>query len=54
MRGISNPLLVDFISSRDDESGVLVPMPAAPAEGNVFVCAFTIAHANNKIVVVTS
>jgi hypothetical protein len=39
MREINNPFEVDLISSNDDALGVMVPMPAAPVEGNVFVCA---------------
>ena len=39
MRGISNPLEVDLISKSDEELGVVVPIPAAPVEGNVFVWA---------------
>jgi hypothetical protein len=38
MRGIRIPFVVDFISSKDDEFGVVVPMPAAPVDGNVLVC----------------
>jgi hypothetical protein len=39
MRGISNPLFVDLISSLAEVFGVAVPIPTAPLEGNVFVCA---------------
>ena len=41
MRGIKSPLVVDFISSNDDASGVVVPIPTAPVAGNLFVCAVT-------------
>jgi len=30
------PFFVDFISSREDAAGEVVPMPAAPLDGNVF------------------
>jgi len=39
MRGIKIPFDVDFISSSDEALGVVVPMPAAPVDGKVFVCA---------------
>jgi hypothetical protein len=38
MRGIKRPLLVEFISSKEEALGVVVPIPAAPVEGNVLVC----------------
>jgi hypothetical protein len=37
--GIKIPLEVDFISNNDDASGVVVPIPAAPVDGKMFVCA---------------
>jgi hypothetical protein len=36
MRGIKTPFEVDFISSSDEESGVVVPIPAAPLAGKIF------------------
>ena len=39
IRGISNPFAVDLISNNDDEFGVVVPIPAAPLEGNILVWA---------------
>jgi len=30
------PFEVDFISSNEDESGAVVPIPAAPVDGKVF------------------
>jgi hypothetical protein len=36
MRGGRNPCVVDFNSSIEDTSGVVVPMPALPFEGKVF------------------
>ncbi len=51
MRGGRKPCVVDFNSSMDDASGVVVPIPALPLEGNVF-CACNV-HAQkqtNKIV----
>ena len=39
MRGISKPFVVDLISNNDELLGVIVPMPAAPLEGNLLVCA---------------
>jgi len=39
MRGTSTPRLVDVTSSSEDALGVVVPMPAAPVEGNVLVWA---------------
>ena len=36
IRGMSKPFDVDFISSSDDASGVVVPIPAAPFEGKIF------------------
>ena len=38
MRGINNPFDVDFIPSAADASGVVVPIPAEPVEGKMFVC----------------
>ena len=38
--GISIPCVVDFISRSEDAFGVIVPMPALPVDGNVFVCAW--------------
>ena len=38
MRGIIKPFDVLFISSKDDASGVVVPKPAEPLKGKVFVC----------------
>jgi len=35
--GMSMPLLVETISSRDEGLGVVVPIPAAPVEGKMFV-----------------
>jgi hypothetical protein len=42
IRGISNPFEVDFISSKEDALGVVVPIPAAPVAGKIFVCALLI------------
>jgi hypothetical protein len=39
--------LVEFISSREEALGVVVPIPTEPVEGNVLVCA------NNKVVLPT-
>ena len=36
---INKPFVVEFISSSEDAFGVIVPMPALPVAGNVFVCA---------------
>jgi hypothetical protein len=36
---MSTPLLVLFTSSNDEAFGVVVPIPAAPEEGKMFVCA---------------
>jgi hypothetical protein len=33
------PLVVDFISNNEEALGAVVPIPAAPVDGNVFVCA---------------
>ena len=55
IRGISNPFVVDLISNNDDEFGVVVPIPAAPLEGNILVCAvefFEDKMINNKIEIV--
>ena len=46
IRGIKIPFVVDVISSNEDASGVSVPMPALPVDGNVFVCA-TVLFINN-------
>jgi hypothetical protein len=32
---------VELTSSKEEASGVVVPIPAAPVAGNVFVCACT-------------
>jgi hypothetical protein len=34
--GISNPFLVDLISSNEDALGEVVPIPTAPVDGKVF------------------
>src|ERR1043165_8146161 len=39
MRGINSPLVVDLISRSDEAFGVVVPIPALPVDGKVFVCA---------------
>ena len=39
MRGINKPFVVDFISKSEDAFGAVVPMPAEPVEGKVFVWA---------------
>ena len=39
IRDISNPCVVDFISSAEDAAGVVVPIPALPVEGKIFVWA---------------
>ena len=44
IRDIRMPFDVDFISSNDDAFGVTVPMPAAPVDGKVFVCALNVAQ----------
>jgi hypothetical protein len=36
IRGINKPFAADFISSSDEASGKVVPMPAGPVEGKVF------------------
>ena len=41
MRGIRIPFVVDFISSREDALGVVVPIPTAPVDGNTF-CALAV------------
>ena len=41
--GNNTPCVVDFISSRDDAFGALVPIPALPEAGNVF-CALSEEH----------
>ena len=53
MREIKRPFVVDFTSNKEDASGVVVPMPAAPDEGKIFVCAviFPQKKLNKKIVV---
>jgi len=38
MRGMSIPLEVLTISSKEEGSGEVVPIPTAPVEGNVLVC----------------
>ena len=40
IRGISIPCVVLFISRMEDAFGVVVPMPALPVAGNVFVCEY--------------
>jgi hypothetical protein len=39
MRGISKPFVVLVISIKEDAFGVIVPIPALPVVGNVFVWA---------------
>ena len=34
--------MVDFISSMEEAFGVVVPIPALPVEGNVFVCGYAL------------
>jgi hypothetical protein len=36
--GNRRPWVVDFISRIAEAFGLVVPMPALPVEGNVFVC----------------
>jgi len=40
IRGISIPCVVLFISRMEDALGVVVPIPALPVAGNVFVCEY--------------
>ena len=39
IRGASNPCEVDCISTIALETGVVVPIPALPDAGKIFVCA---------------
>ena len=47
--GIKIPFEVDFISSKEEASGVTVPMPALPVDGKMFVCAKVFATVKNTI-----
>jgi hypothetical protein len=47
--GINNPFVVDFISSKAEASGVVVPIPALPVEGNVLVCALVLLQMMQKM-----
>ena len=49
IRGISKPLLVDFISNNEEAWGIVVPIPAAPVEGKVLVCAATLRKDMHRI-----
>ena len=49
IRGTSIPCVVDFISKIAAAFGAVVPMPALPVVGNVFVCAFVIAAVKAEI-----
>ena len=53
IRGIKIPFVVDFTSNKEDVLGVVVPIPAAPVEGNVFVCAcaFEKSKQHNTIII---
>jgi len=39
IREINKPCVVDLISNAEEASGAVVPMPALPVEGNIFVWA---------------
>ena len=42
MREMSKPCVVDLISRAEDAAGDVVPIPALPVEGKVFVCPLTL------------
>ena len=54
IRGMSNPFVVDLISSREEASGVRVPMPAEPVEGKVLVCVKAILQKKRRQQVIVS
>ena len=54
MRGIRIPLVVDFISNNDEALGDVVPIPALPVAGNVFVCAVATIETAIKIIRLTT
>ena len=49
IRGMSNPFDVLTISSKAEEVGAVVPIPALPVDGNVFVCAVATDESNTPI-----
>jgi len=52
MRGIKIPFAVDFISSKEELFGVVVPKLTLPVDGKVFVWAFNEANVIiNKIII---
>ena len=48
IRDMRRPFDVELISKSEEAFGIVVPIPAAPVDGNVFVCACTENAAENK------
>jgi len=54
IRGIKTPFVVDFTSSKEDEFGDVVPIPAAPVDGKIFCDLLNVENNEAAIIKVTN